>query len=83
MYQETANINGSLSVGVSVSTVARLASLAGHGFDLGSEIVWTVERDAVEVRRSERSRGRPMTRQAGRGSMPALSGLTRIELLEG
>lgn len=73
----------SLSVAVGVSTMARLASLAGHRFDLGSEIVWIVERDAVGVRRSERNRGRPMTPQAGRGSMRALSGLTRIELLEG
>ncbi len=73
----------SLSAGVSVSTVARLDSLAGHGFEMGSEVVRTVERDAVGVRRSERNRGRPMTPQAGPGSMPALSGLTRIELLEG
>ena len=83
MYQETADINVSLTVGVSVSTVARLASLAGDGFEMGSEVVRTEERDAVGVRRSERNRGRPMTPQAGRGSMPALSGLTRIELLEG
>lgn len=82
-YQETAEINVSLFVGVAVSKVARLASLAGHRFDLGSEIVRTVERDAVGVRRSERNRGRPMTPPAGQGSMRALSGLTRIELLEG
>ena len=82
-HRETAEINVSLSVGVSVSTVARLASLAGHSFDLGCEVVRTEERDAVDVSRSERNRGRPMTPQAGRGSMPALSGLTRIELLEG
>lgn len=47
MYQETADINVSLSVGVGVSTVARLASLAGHGFDVGSEIVGTGARDTV------------------------------------
>jgi len=47
MYQETADINVSLSVGVGVSTVARLASLAGHAFDVGSEIVGTGARDTV------------------------------------
>ena len=47
MYPETADINVSLSVGVGVSTVARLASLAGHGFDVGSEIVGTGARDTV------------------------------------
>ena len=83
MYQETADINVSLTVGVSVSTVARLASLAGDGFEMGSEVVRTEERDAVGVRRSERNRGRPMKPRAGQGSMRALSGLTRIELLEG
>lgn len=82
-HLETAEVNVSPSVGVSVSTVARLDSLAGLGFDMGSETVWIVERDAVGVRRSERNRGRPMTPPAGRGSMRALSGLTRIELLKG
>ena len=47
MYQETADINVSLSVGVGVSTVARLASLAGHASDVGSEIVGTGARDTV------------------------------------